>query len=41
MTTRPVLEASNIGLRYPGESHAVLQSFDFALGAGETVGILG
>jgi NitT/TauT family transport system ATP-binding protein len=41
MTAQPVLEASNIGLRYPGESHAVLQSFDFALGAGETVSILG
>jgi len=41
MTAQPVLEASNIGLRYPGQSHAVLQSFDFALGAGETVGILG
>jgi NitT/TauT family transport system ATP-binding protein len=41
MTTPPVLEASNIGLRYPGESSAVLQSFDFALEAGETVSILG
>jgi NitT/TauT family transport system ATP-binding protein len=41
MTAHPVLEASNIDLRYPGDSHGVLESFDFALGAGETVSILG
>ena len=39
--TAQVLEARNIGLRYPGESRAVLQSFDFTLEAGETVSILG
>lgn len=41
MTVQPVLEATNIGLRYPGESRAVLQAFDFALEAGEIVSILG
>ena len=41
MSAQPVLEATNIDLRYPGESRAVLQNFDFALKAGETVSILG
>ena len=41
MSAQPVLEAANIDLRYPGESRAVLQNFDFALKAGETVSILG
>jgi NitT/TauT family transport system ATP-binding protein len=41
MTAQPVLEATNIGLVYPGESRAVLQTFDFVLEAGETVSILG
>jgi hypothetical protein len=31
MTTQAVLEATSIGLRYPGESRAVLEAFDFAL----------
>ena len=41
MTARPVLEATNIGLRYPGESRAVLETFDFSLDSGEIVSILG
>jgi NitT/TauT family transport system ATP-binding protein len=41
MIAQPVLEATNIGLVYPGESRAVLQTFDFVLEAGETVSILG
>jgi NitT/TauT family transport system ATP-binding protein len=41
MIAQPVLEATNIGLRYPGESRAVLQTFNFALDVGETVSILG
>ncbi|MGL5168024.1 MAG: ABC transporter ATP-binding protein [Afipia sp.] len=41
MSALPVLEARDIGLRYPGESRAVLETFDFALEAGETVSILG
>jgi NitT/TauT family transport system ATP-binding protein len=41
MTAQAVLEATSIGLRYPGESRAVLETFDFTLEAGETVSILG
>ena len=41
MTAQAVLEATNIGLRYPGESCAVLETFDFTLEAGKTVSILG
>jgi ABC-type protease/lipase transport system fused ATPase/permease subunit len=41
MTTQAVLEATSIGLRYPGESRAVLETFDFTLEAGEIVSILG
>jgi hypothetical protein len=36
-----ILEATSIGLRYPGESRAALDTFDFTLKAGETVSILG
>ncbi|MBR1221706.1 ABC transporter ATP-binding protein [Bradyrhizobium sp. U87765 SZCCT0131] len=39
--TAPLLTASALELRYPGREQAVLQSFDFALSAGETVSILG
>jgi hypothetical protein len=31
MTAQAVLEATSIGLRYPGESRAVLETFDFTL----------
>jgi hypothetical protein len=31
MTAQAVLEATSIGLRYPGEGRAVLETFDFAL----------
>jgi NitT/TauT family transport system ATP-binding protein len=41
MTAQAILEASNIDLRYPGERQSVLEGFDFTLGAGETVSILG
>ncbi len=41
MTAQAVLEATSIGLRYPGESRAGLETFDFTLEAGETVSILG
>jgi NitT/TauT family transport system ATP-binding protein len=41
MSAQPVIKAINIDLRYPGESRAVLQNFDFTLKAGETVSILG
>ncbi len=41
MTAPPVLQANDIGLRYPGDDRAVLETFDFALAAGEIVGILG
>jgi NitT/TauT family transport system ATP-binding protein len=41
MTAQAVLEATSIGLCYPGESRAVLETFDFILEAGETVSILG
>src|SRR5258705_12674970 len=41
MTAQAVLEATRIGLRYPGESRAVLETFDFTLEAGEIVSILG
>ena len=40
MTAQAVLEAISIGLRYPGESRAVLETFDFTLEAGG-VSILG
>lgn len=41
MSAAPVLTASDISLRYPGESRPVLGHFDFALEAAETVSILG
>lgn len=41
MSTSPALEARDISLRYPGESRTILDTFDFTLGAGETVSILG
>jgi NitT/TauT family transport system ATP-binding protein len=37
----PLLEASGIMLRYPGQSRPVLEAFDLALAPGETVSILG
>ncbi|MCO5132433.1 MAG: ABC transporter ATP-binding protein [Xanthobacteraceae bacterium] len=37
----PVLQASQVALRYPGQSRAVIAGFDFALNAGETVSLLG
>jgi NitT/TauT family transport system ATP-binding protein len=37
----PVLEASGIALRYPGQRRAVVEGFDFRLEAGETVSLLG
>ena len=37
----PVLQASNVALRYPGQSRATIEGFDFALKAGETVSLLG
>ncbi len=37
----PVLEATDVALRYAGANTDILQAFDFALHAGETVSILG
>ncbi len=41
MTAPRVLEATGIGLRYPGAQKAVIEAFDFTLKAGEIVGMLG
>ncbi|HET6608163.1 MAG TPA: ABC transporter ATP-binding protein [Rhodopila sp.] len=37
----PILEASGVALRYPGQQRAVVEGFDFRLEAGETVSLLG
>lgn len=40
-TSAPVLTASGVTLRYPGQPRAVVEGFDFTLEAGETVSLLG
>lgn len=37
----PILQAKGVALRYPGQSRATIEGFDFALKAGETVSLLG
>jgi len=37
----PVLEASDVTLRYPGQQRPVVEGFDLALEAGETISLLG
>src|SRR5690348_12499764 len=37
----PVLQARDVALRYPGQSRATIEGFDFALAPGETVSLLG
>jgi NitT/TauT family transport system ATP-binding protein len=39
--TTPVLEARGVALHYPGQQRAVVGGFDFRLGAGEVVSLLG
>jgi NitT/TauT family transport system ATP-binding protein len=41
MTAPITLAATGIGLRYPGESRALFEGFDFTLEVGEIVSILG
>jgi len=36
-----VLKAADIALRYPGQAQPVVEAFNFTLGAGETVSLLG
>ncbi|MGB3490264.1 MAG: ABC transporter ATP-binding protein [Xanthobacteraceae bacterium] len=37
----PILQARGVALRYPGQSRATIEGFDFALAPGETVSLLG
>lgn len=37
----PILQAKGVALRYPGQSRATIEGFDFALAPGETVSLLG
>lgn len=37
----PILEAAGVVLRYPGQSQPVVEAFDFELGEGEIVSVLG
>lgn len=37
----PILQANGVALRYPGQSRATIEGFDFALAPGETVSLLG
>lgn len=37
----PILQAKGVALRYPGQQRPVVEAFDFALEAGETVSLLG
>lgn len=37
----PILQANDVALRYPGQSRATIEGFDFALAPGETVSLLG